>query len=236
MPEHGTVPRAHLPSPTAPVAPPRGRSDRGSMRRSSHAGVLTATERAELRARGLQRWRSHHEPVLTAIRRTRSQVSTTSADPTDQDPRTAATLRVARVLDRTEAQIDLTEPDPFGRPTTLVAEGHPVDRVLLLHALRQDGRTRIVGDAIDGPEALALTIAYQPDVLVLSEALSGLGCGEVIDEAKRYAPLTRCLVVAESTKRLTAARPQHPDTVPRPVGPQERLQLAYLVVRYAFSG
>lgn len=87
-----------------------------------------------------------------------------------------------------------------------VADDHPMFRAGVLTSLREEEGIDVVGEANDGPEALALARRELPDVIILDIAMPGGG----LDAARQIAaacPATRIvmLTVSEDEDDLLAA-------------------------------
>jgi DNA-binding NarL/FixJ family response regulator len=81
------------------------------------------------------------------------------------------------------------------RHRVLVVDDHPLIRRGLQVALSCEEDIEIIGEAIDGEDALRAVRERQPDVVLLDLALPKLGGIEVIAAIKRVAPDARILVL-----------------------------------------
>jgi len=79
--------------------------------------------------------------------------------------------------------------------TVLVADDHPVVRQGLAVLLEVQDDIKLVGQAVDGQEAVRLTSELSPDVLLLDLKLPGLDGIAVLTELKAQAARTRVLVL-----------------------------------------
>jgi CheY-like chemotaxis protein len=163
--------------------------------------VITSAERQQLRERAIVGWLQANADALTRLergealiqrsRRVRSEVRTdTETRVLDRAHR--AIQRQLRELDRLTA---LQAPSPTARPRILVADDRPTERVLLMHALRNDGRLHVIGDAVDGAELVGLAIVEQPDVIVLDRDLPTLPALDAARQVRRYAPRSRSVLL-----------------------------------------
>jgi DNA-binding NarL/FixJ family response regulator len=77
----------------------------------------------------------------------------------------------------------------------LVADGHPVAREGLKALLNAQPGMRVVGEAGDGPSALARAAQLTPDVVVTELGLPGPGGGEVVARLLAQRPARRVLAL-----------------------------------------
>ena len=77
----------------------------------------------------------------------------------------------------------------------VVADGHPVVRAGLKAILHTQPDLRVVGEAADGPTAVALAAELAPDVVVVEVALPGLGGAEVAARLRAAGPTPKVLVL-----------------------------------------
>ncbi len=83
------------------------------------------------------------------------------------------------------------------RPLTIVlADDHHVVRSGLRVLLENDLSCNVVGEAGNGPEALALVERLQPDVLVADLIMPGLSGLEVARQARIVSPQTRIVILS----------------------------------------
>jgi DNA-binding NarL/FixJ family response regulator len=81
--------------------------------------------------------------------------------------------------------------------TTLVlADDHPFVLLGLRALLKTEPDLSVVGEAMDGPEAVALTERLRPDVLVLDLMMPGLSGLEVLGRVGLQSPETRVVVLS----------------------------------------
>jgi CheY-like chemotaxis protein len=69
-------------------------------------------------------------------------------------------------------------------------------RDLMRFGLEDDPAIEVVGEAEDGPSAIALVVERQPDVVLLDLSMPGLDGLEVIDALRQRAPDTRIIVLS----------------------------------------
>ncbi len=80
--------------------------------------------------------------------------------------------------------------------TIVLADDHPFVRLGLRALLKTEPDLSVVGEAMDGLEAVALTERLRPDVLVLDLMMPGLGGLEVMSRVGLQAPETRVVVLS----------------------------------------
>jgi CheY-like chemotaxis protein len=99
----------------------------------------------------------------------------------------------------------MTSAESRGVPLRLILADDDEGARALLRSLFEDGGARVVGEAADGIEAVELTLAHTPDVVLLDvhmPRLDGLQAAERIREA---APQTGILLhTGELTDELAA--------------------------------
>jgi DNA-binding NarL/FixJ family response regulator len=78
----------------------------------------------------------------------------------------------------------------------LVCDDAPDMRALLRDALAADPGLEVVGEAADGPDAVRLAAALQPDVVLLDIGMPGPGPVEVIAGVRRAAPSAAIVVLS----------------------------------------
>lgn len=77
----------------------------------------------------------------------------------------------------------------------LIADDHPIVRAGLRGELAYDEEVELVGEALNGDEALRLARELQPDVLMLDINMPGKKAIQVLKEVKRSLPDCRVLVL-----------------------------------------
>ncbi|HEY8546696.1 MAG TPA: hypothetical protein VIL36_16665 [Acidimicrobiales bacterium] len=190
----------------------------GKAKGAIQARPLGAARRTELRLRALERWEADADGAAASLP-------------------AAVQERVQRVIDRHRGQPwrFARSTGEVGRPRVVVADADPADRVLLLQALRRDGRTYVAGDALDGAEALALVLIEQPDVLVLDQRLGTIAGEPVVDLLADLAPETRCvLLLGPGSGRVTARA--RPGIVRFRRSPGDRRALVHVIAHTAGGG
>src|SRR3954471_16519932 len=154
--------------------------------------MISNEDRDELRGRAVEAWR--HQ---------------TASDASD------ATTRVSGIVECGLQRLALSPVRfrAFDRPTAVVADGRVIERVLLAHALRDDGRLHLAADAEDGAEALATVIIEQPDVVVLQRELTRIDAIDLAARLRVYAPRTRTILLDDPATPPLELRPSTVDVV-----------------------
>lgn len=117
------------------------------------------------------------------------------------------------------------------RPSTpfrvLVADDAPGIRLLMRHILEGSGEFEVVGEAVDGQQAVDLAAATQPDLVMLDLVMPSLDGVEAIPKIRACSPASRILVLSglsgtemADQVAVTAAdgyveKGQHPDEIRR---------------------
>ncbi|WP_460520762.1 response regulator [Humibacter antri] len=83
--------------------------------------------------------------------------------------------------------------------TVVVVDDHPFFRDGMVRGLTQSGRIRVVGDAGDGREGLAMMAELKPDVAVVDYQMPGLDGIHVVQAAVRDGLDARILLVSAIT-------------------------------------
>lgn len=81
------------------------------------------------------------------------------------------------------------------RIRVLIADDHSLFREMLYHALMEENDLEVVGQAIDGKEALQMVKSYNPDVLVLDIHMPGMNGIEVTRRIRQLSSNTRVLIL-----------------------------------------
>jgi DNA-binding NarL/FixJ family response regulator len=84
--------------------------------------------------------------------------------------------------------------DPSDRMSVLLVDDSPSDRLLLSHQLVADGSYDVVGEAPDGPTAVALTGRLHPDVVLLDMAMPGMNGLEALPLLLETSPTSRVVI------------------------------------------
>ena len=80
--------------------------------------------------------------------------------------------------------------------TVVVVDDHEMMRQGIKNILRRDRGVRILGEAGEGPEALSLIAALQPDIALLDIRLREGSGIDVVKGCKELAPSTKILIVS----------------------------------------
>ena len=88
----------------------------------------------------------------------------------------------------------------------LLADDHPILRDGVRMLLRSEPGFEVVGEAGDGPEAVALAERLSPDVLLLDLAMPGMSGLRVLEEiGRRRLPAKSIILAAAITRETTVA-------------------------------
>lgn len=80
--------------------------------------------------------------------------------------------------------------------TLVLVDDHPIIRQGLCYLLEREPDFRIIGEAGDGVEALALIDRLKPNILVVDMMMPGLNGLEVLRQVKHISPNTRSIVLS----------------------------------------
>lgn len=83
--------------------------------------------------------------------------------------------------------------------TVLIADDHALFREGLGMLLAQTDDIQVVGDAGDGFQVVGMVEALQPNILLLDAQMPGLGGIESLPLIRKKSPLTRILILCESS-------------------------------------
>jgi DNA-binding NarL/FixJ family response regulator len=83
-------------------------------------------------------------------------------------------------------------------PTTrlIIADDHPLIRSALRSLFERDGEFQVVAEAADGYEAIELTTAYKPDVVLLDLGMPRLSGTDAAQHISTKIPGTRIVIVS----------------------------------------
>lgn len=82
--------------------------------------------------------------------------------------------------------------------TVLIVDDHPLFREGLVHAIGTEEGFRIVGEAADGQEALALWNRHRPDVTLVDVSMPGLDGIALVRKIRSVSPHARMLMLTSS--------------------------------------
>ena len=80
--------------------------------------------------------------------------------------------------------------------TAVIVDDTPDIRMLTRMALEMDSGVRVVAEAENGREGIAVVATHQPDVVILDMAMPVMDGLEALPHIKRVSPRTRVLVVS----------------------------------------
>jgi DNA-binding NarL/FixJ family response regulator len=83
----------------------------------------------------------------------------------------------------------------------LIADDHPIFRDGLRRLLESEANLRVVGEAANGTEAVALTHQLQPDILLLDLAMPGVPGMEALRELSQTKSPVRTILLTASVER-----------------------------------
>ena len=87
------------------------------------------------------------------------------------------------------------------RIRVLVADDHPVVRKGIITCLTNKENLKVVGEAVDGPEAIQKTLELQPDVILLDLEMPQLDGLQVTERLKKEAPQVKVLILSTHSQR-----------------------------------
>ena len=88
--------------------------------------------------------------------------------------------------------------------TVVLADDNPVMREWLRKLLERDPDIQLVGEALDGIEALGLVRALAPNLLVTDLMMPGLDGIELAERVRKHSPATRVLVMSAAATDAAA--------------------------------
>ncbi|MDE2059481.1 MAG: response regulator transcription factor [candidate division NC10 bacterium] len=92
------------------------------------------------------------------------------------------------------------------RISVLIADDHARFREGIRALLAQAHDIQVVGEAADGPEALRMAEALQPDILLLDTQIPRLGGLGVLPQIHKTSPRTNVLILSECSEGEFASR------------------------------
>ncbi len=90
--------------------------------------------------------------------------------------------------------------------TVIVVDDHPAIRLAVRSAPRIRGEFQVVGEAGDGPTALAAIRDQRPDLVILDLDLPRLSGLDLIERVRKSLPSTKLLVLSAQPESIFAAR------------------------------
>lgn len=90
--------------------------------------------------------------------------------------------------------------------TVIVVDDHPAIRLAVRSALEASGELKVVGEAGDGPTALAAIRDQHPDLVILDLDLPRLSGLDLIERVRKSQPATKLLVLSAQQESIFAAR------------------------------
>lgn len=90
--------------------------------------------------------------------------------------------------------------------SVVVVDGHPAIRLAVRTALEGTGEFDVIGEAGDGPSALAVVRELEPDLVVLDLDLPRLNGLDVIERVRKALPQCKLLVLSGQEESIFGAR------------------------------
>jgi len=87
-------------------------------------------------------------------------------------------------------------PDASEPVRVLVVDDEPDLRILLWMAVEADGRCRVVADASNGEEGVALAAEHQPDVVVVDQMMPGMDGVRAVPLIRQVAPAAKVIMMS----------------------------------------
>lgn len=88
----------------------------------------------------------------------------------------------------------------MNRITVLIADDHALFREGLRLVLAKEKSIQVVGEATDGKQALIMTEAFRPDILLLNTQLPRLGGHGVLPQIHKQSPRTDVLILSDCSE------------------------------------
>ena len=115
----------------------------------------------------------------------------------------------------------------------LLADDHPIVRQGLHRLLENESNFRVIGEAEDGLEAVAMVDRLQPDILIVDMMMPGLNGLEVIRQVLKRQPKIRVIVLSMQSADaylVEALKSGASGYVLKETGPSELVQAVYEVI------
>ncbi|MBO9515828.1 MAG: response regulator transcription factor [Variovorax sp.] len=90
--------------------------------------------------------------------------------------------------------------------SVVVVDGHPAIRLAVRTALISSGQFQVVGEAGDGPSALAVIREHQPNLVILDLDLPRLNGLDVIERVRKSQPQTKVVVLSGQEESIFGTR------------------------------
>jgi two-component system nitrate/nitrite response regulator NarL len=103
-----------------------------------------------------------------------------------------------------EAAERTSQAAPARRVRVLVADDHPAMRGALARLVREHHALELVGEAVDGAQAMSMILELRPDVALLDVRMPGLGGLALIRPLREQTPSVRVLLISGSDDSETA--------------------------------
>jgi two-component system, NarL family, nitrate/nitrite response regulator NarL len=91
----------------------------------------------------------------------------------------------------------------------IIADHHPVFRDGLRHLVQGDTALKLVAEAADGEQALALTRQLRPDILLLDAQIPKLTATQALEQLAQTPLLVKVLLMSEDMERQQVVRMLH---------------------------
>lgn len=78
----------------------------------------------------------------------------------------------------------------------LIADDHPLFRAGVRNQLAGHGEIEVIGEAMDGDQAIRMTEELRPDVLLLDVQMPGMKVAQIVSRLQRTAQTTRVVILS----------------------------------------